>query len=819
MSVVIDALVGGAIEALLDTVIEIKEKNDKFKPSLEKLETTLKSLKPFIKQIEGIDAKLDRPKSETERLIKKMESGKNLVLKCSKLQWWDCCGKANRQEELEELYDSICEFFKLELQAINTRDVKEALVGVRDIQGGVREIQVEIGKLSKMVPRNERVELRGVCSPPKPPAFIVGFDVPLKQLKLKLMDDRIGDHPVVLTVTGAGGSGKSTLAKMLCWDDEVKDKFNDNIFFVTFGKKPKLSTIVQKLFQHTGYETLEFQSDEEMLNQIENLLNQLVRKNPILLVLDDVWPGSESLVDKFEFHIKDYKILVTSRVVIGRFGNPIVLKPLGDADAIKLFQHSASLNHSSSDVPDDVVKEIVRGCSGSPMALRVNGRSLSQQQRVVWQERAKELSRGGSVLHSSSDVLDSLQKCFDLLDPMGIECFQDLGLFPEDQRIPAAALVDMWTELYGDDDTSALANIYKLVNWNLADIVVTRNVESETVDYSYHYVMQHDLLRELAILQTSQKPEAERNKLILDISGNDLPKWWTTEKEYHIKARVLSISTDEAFATEWCNLEPSEVEALVLNIRAAKFTLPMFMKKMRKLKVLIVSNYDFFQMELNNSQLLGYLSELKRIRFEKVSVPFLGKAGIQLKNLQKISLFMCNVNEAFENCTTEVSEMLPSLLEINIDYCNMVALPNGISNIVSLKKLSITKCHKLSQLPEGIKNLVNLESLRVSSCVSLAELPESITRLRNLKLLDISECISISNLPEKVGELCSLRKLNVRGCSNLSELPSSIMDLGNLRDVICDEETKELWEDLKTTLNGLNIVVVQADINLHWLHH
>ena len=104
----------------------------------------------------------------------------------------------------------------------------------------------------------------------------------------------------------------------------------------------------------------------------------------------------------------------------------------------------------------------------------MTGRSLSQQNPVVWYNRARELSSGHLIHHSSSDVRDCLQKCFDLLDPKRIECFRDLGLFPEDQRIPAAALVDMWTELYGDDDVSALENIYQLVNWNMADIVVTR---------------------------------------------------------------------------------------------------------------------------------------------------------------------------------------------------------------------------------------------------------------------------------------------------------------------------------------------------------
>ena len=215
MAMIIDSVVGAAIEGLLDTVLEIKDKAVKFRPTLERLETTLKTLKPLINQIQGFDKQLDRPKEETERLIKQMEKGKKLVVKCSKVQWWDCWHKANYQEELEELYNSICDFFKLELQAINSRDVKETLVVVRDIQ-----VEIRRQNNNNMVARNDRVELRALCSPPQPPTFTVGLDVHLKQLKLKLLENQV--DPLVLTVTGSGGSGKSTLAKKLCWDDEVR---------------------------------------------------------------------------------------------------------------------------------------------------------------------------------------------------------------------------------------------------------------------------------------------------------------------------------------------------------------------------------------------------------------------------------------------------------------------------------------------------------------------------------------------------------------------------------------------------------------------
>ncbi|XP_061363421.1 probable disease resistance protein At5g66900 [Gastrolobium bilobum] len=801
MAMLLDAVVGALVGELLSTVLEMKDKAVKFTPTLQKLQSTLEAIGPTVKEREDLYRKLNRPEKETSTLIDQMKSGKDLVLKCSEVQWWNCCYKADYQEELEELNASIFSFFNLNLQIQIARDGAEVLVEVREIRTEIRNI----------VPRNE---IRGVCSPPKPPEFTVGLDVPMNELKLKLLQDQISVS--VLTVTGSGGLGKTTLAKTLCWDDQVKDKFKENIFFVTFGKTPKLNTIVQRLFQHKGYQEPEFQNDEDMVNQLEHLLGQIV-KSPILIVLDDVWTGSESLVEKFVFQIPNYKILVTSRFAIRRFGPLYVLKPLGDADAINLFHHSASLNQSSSDIPHDDVIKIVRGCGGFPLALRMSGSSLSQENPVFWHNRARKLSEGHSILDSSSDVLDCLQNIFDVLDPKVIECFRDLGLFPEGQRIPAAALVDMWAELHREDEANAMEKIYEQVNLNMADIFVTRKVASGTIDYKYHYVTQHGLLRELAICQTSQELVEKRNRLIIDISGNNVPEWWNGGNEYHIAARILSISTDEAFTSEWCNLQPTEVEVLVLNLRQKKCKLPMFMKKMNKLKVLVITNYDFHLADLENFELLGYLSGLKRIRLEKVSIPFLCQTGMPLKNLQKFSIFMCNVNEAFRNCDIQVSDMLPNLVEMNIDYCIMVELPVGFSNIVFLKKLSITNCHKLSALPEGIGNLVNLETLRLSSCTDLEELPDSITSLQNLKFLDISDCIMLSKLPEKMGELRNLERINVCGCSSLRELPFSIKDLGSLRDVVCDEERAALWEPFKTILSDLKLEEVQVDMDLSWL--
>ena len=61
--------------------------------------------------------------------------------------------------------------------------------------------------------------------------------------------------------------------------------------------------------------------------------------------------------------------------------------------------------------------------------------------------------------------------------------------------------------------------------------------------YTEHFVTQHDILRELAIYQASMESIEQRKRLIVDMSGDNFPEWWTEQKCQPINARLLSIST------------------------------------------------------------------------------------------------------------------------------------------------------------------------------------------------------------------------------------------------------------------------------------
>ncbi|KAH1249731.1 putative disease resistance protein [Glycine max] len=661
---------------------------------------------------------------------------------------------------------------------------------------------------------------------PEGPEFTVGLDVPLSELKVELLKEGVS----IIMLTGLGGSGKTTLATKLCWDEQVIGKFKENILFVTFSKKPKLKIIVERLFEHCGYQVPEFQSDEDAVNQLGLLLRK-IDASPMLLVLDDVWPGSEALVEKFKVQISDYKILVTSRIAFHRFGTPFILKPLVHNDAITLFRHHALLEKNSSNIPDeDLVQKVVRHCKGLPLAIKVIGRSLSNRSYEMWQKMVEEFSHGHTILDSNIELITSLQKILDVLEDNHIikECFMDLALFPEGQRIPVAALVDMWVELYGlDNDGIATAIVKKLASMNLANVLVTRKNTSDTDSYYYnnHFIILHDILRDFAIYQSNQEQVEQRKRLMIDITENK-PKWWPREKQQglmirvlsnifgwrveqkpqQIPARALSISTDETCTSYWSHLQPVQAEVLILNFQTNQYTFPKFLKEMSKLKVLTVIHHGFHPSKMNNFELLGSLSNLKRIRLERILVP----PFVTLKNLKKLSLFLCNTRQAFENGNMLISDAFPNLEDLNIDYCkDLIELPKGVCDITSLKMLSITNCHKLSALPQQFGNLENLKLLRLSSCTDLQEIPNSIGRLSNLRHMDISNCINLPNLPEDFGNLCNLRNLYMTSCPRC-ELPPLIINLENLKEVVCDEETAASWEAFKPMLPNLKIDVIQS---------
>lgn len=354
----------------------------------------------------------------------------------------------------------------------------------------------------------------------------------------------------------------------------------------------------------------------------------------------------------------------------------------------------------------------------------------------------------------------------------------------------------------------------------------------------------------MAVHLTNEQRIDQRTRLLVDINRNEFPKWWSEKEMQPVNARLLSITTgpsvvslshvlacpihdlfvqsntewdvdgaDEMFSSCWPDMEVPEVEVLILNPGSKTYKLPQFVKRMNSLKALIVRNYRSFPTELTSDyQLINCLSRLERISLERISISSFSDHNLKpLLHLKKLSFFMCKLDRAFTNCSTQISSMLPNLLEISIDFCNdLVALPVGLCEIITLEKLSITNCHGLSSLPEEIGQLINLKTLRLRSCIHLEKLPESISRLRELVDLDISHCVGLTKLPDKIGNLQKLEKLNMWSCPIMHKLPGSLRNLKNMKKVVCEGEIAK-WVNIVSPRLRNVVKEHKEEVNLDWL--
>ncbi|KAI9089151.1 hypothetical protein K1719_029430 [Acacia pycnantha] len=452
-----EAVLGTLLEQGLKSGLALVDKVINFPTRREELRDTVQRLTPLIRQMKAHDETLDRPLDQIERMLTEFQESEKLVRKYSNPRWWKSLSLPFYHDRLQGRAKKLERAITIDMQVYTARDVKEILSTLSTLK------EIMLTSFSGLTGKGTVIE--GLYGAPEKPKYTVGLDGALNRTKNELLN---GDEPV-LVLTGLPGSGKTTMAKELCWDPHVKAKFGENIFFVIFSKAPNLRNIVQTIFGHCGRPAPEFSSDEDAINRLSVLLRQFGGK-PILLVLDDVWQGSETLVEKFKFQISGYKVLVTSRVTFPRFVTSCQLEPLGHDDAIRLFHHFSRLDDSSSYKPNKkLVHEVVRGCKGSPLAIEVIGGLLNKQP-------------------------------FEYnLDEGGIE---------------------------------AMAIIHELTNSNLAKTVIRRKVARDTDKYySNHFVMLHDLLRELAIHQSSLEPFTERRRLIIDLGENNHPEWWPEQKQ------------------------------------------------------------------------------------------------------------------------------------------------------------------------------------------------------------------------------------------------------------------------------------------------
>ncbi|TVU49409.1 hypothetical protein EJB05_00717, partial [Eragrostis curvula] len=674
------------------------------------------------------------------------------------------------------------------------------------------------------------------ASPPHAKAGVMSMDVELLEEEddegdkmvgggLKMGKERVKEMVMsgsggweVVGISGMGGSGKTTLAMEIYKDHKVRAYFSDRVFFQTISQSANLEAIKMNLWEQiSGNMVL------GAYNQIPEWQLKLGPRDrgPVLVILDDVW--SLSQLEELVFKFPGCKTLVVSRF---KFPTLVTrtyeMQLLDEEEALSVFCRAAFNQECVPKTADKkLVKQVAAECRGLPLALKVIGASLREQPPKIWLSAKNRLSRGEAISDShETKLLERMAASVEGLSEKVRECFLDMGCFPEDKKIPLDVLINIWMEIHDLDEPDAFAILLELSDKNLLTLVNDAQKKAGDLYSSYHdfSVTQHDVLRDLALHMSGRDSLNKRRRLVMPRREESLPRDWLRNKDTPFEAQIVSIHTGEMKESDWTQMSFPKAEVLVLNFASNVYYLPPFIATMQNLKALVLINYGTSSATLDNLSAFTTLSDLRSLWLEKITLPPLPKTTIPLKNLRKISLVLCELNDSLRGSTMDLSMTFPRLSNLTIDHCiDLKELPSSICEINSLESISISNCHDLTELPYELGKLHCLSILRVYACPALWRLPPSVCSLKRLKYLDISQCINLTDLPEELGHLTSLEKIDMRECSRLRSLPRSSSSLKSLGHVVCDEETALLWREAEQVIPDLRVQVAEECYNLDWL--
>ncbi|XP_057871737.2 disease resistance protein RUN1 [Cryptomeria japonica] len=217
------------------------------------------------------------------------------------------------------------------------------------------------------------------------------------------------------------------------------------------------------------------------------------------------------------------------------------------------------------------------------------------------------------------------------------------------------------------------------------------------------------------------------------------------------------------------------------------------------LRLLKIDSFNHSFMDVNkHRRLAGFiLSPGGCIEFDEF-------AGIFPSSLK----YMYIEGATLVNLTTTLSQ-IQSLRSLTLRSCiGFDSLPDSFCNLSSLNELDLRLCSSLVSLPDSFGNLYGLVNLNLNKCSHLSVLPESFGNLASLECLVLYHCQKLSNLPRNFGQLKCLKFVSIHGCRALQSLSDDFECLSSLIAVKASEcpQLEENTMDKLAKVKGLMIV-------------
>ncbi|KAL3725635.1 hypothetical protein ACJRO7_030636 [Eucalyptus globulus] len=672
--------------------------------------------------------------------------------------------------------------------------------------------------------------------------YPVGIDSRVEEV-ISLSQKELDDNDVLMIgLWGPGGIGKTTIAKAIY--NAIEREFEKSSFLEQVrensNKSNGLVGLQEKLLSQILYPRhLTVCSKDDGIS----LIRERLCSKKILLVLDDVdhLDQLNALVGQDNWFGKGSRIFVTSRdrhlLTSSHCKNCVYeVETLKKDEAQDLFVWHAFPNNKKVEIREDLIDKALHYSSGLPLALEVLGSFLRGRNEPAWESALRKLS------NSPDKYIDRVLKIsFNGLEENEREIFLDFACFFKGKSIEyikklldgcgfettigIEILIDR-SLIRNEHGTLQMHDLVQLMGQNIVNqectddpgkrsrLCLLEDVQDILCEDTGVNAVKAIVL-DLPALKGGRTMISEERTISPDAFRNMKMLRMLILKEVHSSSQDPVYLPNNLRWLEWSNapflefgsgrkklvgLDIQESQIRQVDGKFKNFECLKYIN-FRQCKSLVsvpdlssIPNLESLNLDGCESLVKVHQSVAYHDKLKFLSLKFCSNLGVfphtlKTKSLQALHLHGCSKLKKF----SDIPEKMKLLEYLDLGWTAIKELPASVENLVSVEKIILAFCKKLTTLPSSVYKLQNLEHLKLTGCSNFVVFPKNSEDptdpngnlgFRNLDKLELDGCnLSKIEFLESSSSFPKLAHLDLSS-NKFTHLPTSINKYDNLKILI-----------------------------------